>query len=139
MLLIPVPHACDDWSSPAPLDCATHRTKGRSLSASFVYAGAVAPLDRPAQRRPREQAGGIEGRQRRIRVVHDQRDLGAAEHDSVAALVFYPFDDSLKVSHGLALEHAVNQFIHDYAIDFFAFGGVWGHITRAPATWAVLW
>ena len=90
-------------------------------------------LHRPAQRRPRKQARGIERRQRGIRVVHDQRNLGAAEYDSVAALIFHPSDDPLKGSDRLGLEDAVNQLIHDDAIDFFAFGGVRAHILQVRA------
>jgi hypothetical protein len=85
----------------------------------------------PAQRRAREQACGIERRQRRIRVVHDQRDLSAAEYDSVAALVFHPSDDLLKVHDRLGLEDVTNQLIHDDAVEFFAFGAIRAHTLQS--------
>jgi hypothetical protein len=88
-------------------------------------------LHRPAQRRVRKQACGIERRQRRIHVVHDQRSLGAAEDDGVAALLFHPSDDPLMVSDCVGLEDPVNQLIHDDAIDFFPFRGVRAHIRQS--------
>ncbi len=37
--------------------------------------------------------------------------------------IFHPSDDPLKGSDRLGLEDAVDQLIHDDAIDFVAFGG----------------
>src|SRR2546427_427487 len=68
-------------------------------------------LDCSAQRCPRKQACGIERGQRRIRIVHDQGNLGAAEYDGVATLIFHPSDNPLKVSDRLGLETAVNQLM----------------------------
>src|SRR5207253_2541393 len=95
-------------------------------------------LHRPAQRCPRKQACGIERRQRRIRVVHDQRNLGAAEYDGIATLIFHPSDNPLKVSDRLGLEDAVNQLIEDDAIDLFAFAGVRSHKLQ-PARGKFFW
>jgi len=78
----------------------------------------------------RKQACGIERWQRGIRVVHDQRDLGAAEYNRIAASILHPPDDTLKVGDSLGHENAVDQLTHDDAIDVFAFGGVWAHIRQ---------
>src|SRR5207245_5772377 len=67
---------------------------------------------------------GVERRQGRVRVVHDQRDLGAAEDDGVAALAFHARDDLLEVGDGGPRENTVNEFRHDDAIDLVAF--LWG-------------
>src|SRR5438445_4335695 len=77
-------------------------------------------IHRATQGRPRKQARGIERRQRRIRVVHNQGDLSAPEDDGVASLLFHPPHDSLKVIDRLGLEVAANQLIHDDVIHFFA-------------------
>jgi hypothetical protein len=74
-----------------------------------------------------QQASGIESRQGRVRVVHQQGDLGAAEHDGVAARLFHTRDDALMVSDRFGFEDAVNQFVQDDAIDFFALVGVRAH------------
>jgi len=84
-----------------------------------------------ARRVRREQPCGIERRQGRIRVIHDQRDLGAAEDDRVATLVLHPSDDPLKTSDRLGLEDAVNELIHDDAVDFFALGAVGTHVLHS--------
>jgi len=43
-------------------------------------------------RRPRQNASGIERRQRRDAVVNQQRYLGTTEHHGVAAFVTQPSD-----------------------------------------------
>jgi hypothetical protein len=88
-------------------------------------------LCRAAQCGPRKQACGIQRGQWRIRIVHDQRDLGAAEHDGVAALVLHPSDHALEVGDGVEFEHAADQLIHDDAVDLFAFGGVRAYMLQS--------
>jgi hypothetical protein len=80
----------------------------------------------------RKQSRGIESWQWGIQVIHDQRDLGAPEYNRVAASILHLSDDTLKVHNGLGCENAIDQLIHDEAINFFAFGGVWTHIRQAP-------
>src|SRR3982074_2790264 len=78
--------------------------------------------DRPAQCGPRKQACGVECRQRRVLVVHDQWDFGATEHNSVAALVLHSPYDLLMKRDCIGFEDPANQLIHDDTVDFVAFG-----------------
>ena len=91
-----------------------------------------------AQGRARKQARGIECRQRRARVVHDQRNLSATEYHGVARLAFHPPDDALEATDRLPLEDAIHQFIHDDAIDLFTFNGVRMHALQT-ARRELLW
>ena len=82
----------------------------------------------------RQQAGRIERRQRRVAVVHDQRELGAAQHDGVAALDLHALDDLLQVGDRVGLEDAVDQLVHDDAVDLLALGEARAHVAqRAPS------
>ena len=69
--------------------------------------------------------------QRRIRVIYDQRDLGAAEDDGIAALIAHPRDDLLDACGRCRLEHAAHQFIHDDAVDVVAFDRRRAHVFQA--------
>jgi hypothetical protein len=62
---------------------------------------------------------------------HDQRRLGAAEHHGIAALVLHPCDDPLMIGDCFGLEDAVDQFIHDDAVDLVALGGARTHEREA--------
>jgi hypothetical protein len=75
---------------------------------------------RAAERRPRQKARGIERRQRRVGVADDQRNLGAAQHDGIAASTLHPLDDAPVVENRLRLEDAADELIHDDAVDLLA-------------------
>ena len=75
----------------------------------------------------------FEGRQRRVAVVHDQRDLGAAQHDGIAALVLHALKHLLEVGDGFRLEHAVDQLVHDDAVDLLALGQARPQVTDGAA------
>ena len=75
----------------------------------FIVRG-CAP-DRPARRRARKQACGIERRQRRIRIVHDQRNLGAAEYHGITGFALHPPDDALKARDSLVGEEAIHHAV----------------------------
>src|SRR5271165_947445 len=68
-------------------------------------------------RRPRQDAGRIQGRQRRDAIVNQQWYLGTTEHDGVAALVTQPSDYLLEVGAGLIAENAIHQLVHDDGVD----------------------
>jgi len=58
-----------------------------------------------------------------VGIVHDQRDLGAAEHDGVAALGLHASDHALEAGHRLGSEDARDQFVHDDAVDLVTLAG----------------
>src|SRR4051794_27577053 len=78
-----------------------------------------------AQRGAGEQPGRVERGERRARVVEDQRQLGAAEHHRVAAVGREPGDDALERSARCRTDHAVDQLVHDDAIDVVALRRRW--------------
>src|ERR1700730_12774675 len=69
-----------------------------------------------------EQTGGVEGGEGRVRVVHEERDLGAAEYDGVAAFVaLHAGDELLEVRDCFGTKDAVDELVHDDAVDGGAF------------------
>src|SRR3984893_8420907 len=81
-----------------------------------------------SQRGACEQARRIKCRQRRVRVVEDQRKLGAGKRHGIAARgLLKPGDDLLDVSNALRLESAIDQLGHDNLAEAFAFGRLWAN------------
>ena len=64
-------------------------------SQRFNPSSAVAYAHTAPQRRAGEHPGRVERRQRRVGIVQDQRDLGAAEYHGVAAGALHPGVDTL--------------------------------------------
>ena len=74
---------------------------------------------------PRQQTRRIERRKLRVRVVDDERDLRATEHDGVASFfLLQSTGHGLKVRDLVGLEHAAHQLAHDDSIHLVAFGGI---------------
>jgi len=71
-----------------------------------------------------QEAGGVEGGEGGVFVVEDEGDFGAAEDYGVAAFVFHAGDDALEGGDGVGFEEAVDEFVHDDAVDGFALVGV---------------
>jgi hypothetical protein len=66
------------------------------MGVTLCYAvGVAVTLHCSLHRRLREQARGVQYRQRRVLIVHDERNLGAAEHHGVTARISQPPDDLL--------------------------------------------
>ena len=81
------------------------------------------PLARAAQRGARQQARRIERRQRRIGVAHDRAGSRCSRALPRRSLpVLQPADDPLEVRDRLRPEYAVDQLVHDDAIDLVALG-----------------
>jgi len=87
----------------AALQQGLHMTIAAYLSVAFLLVGGIAAL--PA--------------------------LIGALYDRIAPLVSQLVDNLLKVRDCLRIEHAVNQLIHDDAVDFFSFRWTWTYILQA--------
>jgi len=66
---------------------------------------------RSAQGGARRQTGGVECRQRRIRIIHQQRDFGAAKDDSVTSFFFHLPHNPFEVVDCLRLENTVKKLV----------------------------
>jgi hypothetical protein len=76
------------------------RGKGRDISKplkSFIVNSPLAGGG-AIKRRPCQQACGIKRRQRRIKIVYNQRNFGTTKNDGIAILFFEAINNQLKVS-----------------------------------------
>src|SRR5689334_7180691 len=103
------------WSPPIASSATV--TDGAS---SVIGADKISHSQRVAQGGAGQEARGVEGRQRRIVVLHQERNFGAAEDDGVAAVFFHLLDDALKALHRLGREDSVHQLVHDDVMDLLA-------------------
>lgn len=71
-----------------------------------------------------EEAGGVQRGEGGVFVVEDEGDFGAAEDYGVAAFLLHAGDDALEGGDGFGLEDAVDELVHDDAVDGLALGGV---------------
>ena len=67
-------------------------------------------LERALHRRAGKQARAVERRQRRIRIIDDERNFGAAEGDSVTAGIGQALDRALEVRDRLRAELPHHEF-----------------------------
>jgi hypothetical protein len=66
-----------------------------------------------------QESRRVESGQGGVGVAHDQGNLGAAEYDCIAPVIFQLLEDLLKVGYRLGFEHPIYQLVHDDAIDLF--------------------
>lgn len=66
---------------------------------------------------PCEQAGGIEHRQRAVSRVDKERDISAAEDDSIAAPLPQVFNHRIEINAGLFGEYPVHQLTEDDGVN----------------------
>jgi len=95
-------------------------TNARALGEHMPESLLIQTDTRAIERGASEEAGRIEGRQRRLLGAHDQRDLRAAQHDGIAPLGLHAFDDLPEDRQRFGSKNAVHQLVEDDLVDLAA-------------------